>query len=345
MSYPEGQYGGGKLARVLAVLGASFPLGRILGVRLRMYWLGAILVPLIITLELGQLVPAGDAVLAGLMVTVILFGTILLHELGHVMAGRRYHIVTPLITLSPMGGLAHMDAAAPTPKADIFIAAAGPATHLVGFGVAFGLSLLVEGAERPSWLLVLAVDTLWRLNLWLLVFNLLPFWPMDGGRILRSALAMRMHPNRATIIAGKVGYVGAGLFVVAAIVMGGLWSTILLAIAITNFFECRRAIRTARWSAGPYAREPRQPWEADPDAWKGGGGGGASTGDPSPRGGGRRAAREEKKRAEAARRRARLQEDVDRILERVNEVGMSGLTARERATLMRASEAARRDRH
>jgi Zn-dependent protease len=240
--------------------------------------------------------------------------------MGHVWAGRRYHIPASLITISPLGGLAHMDAAAPSPRAEIRVALAGPLTHLASLALLYPLSLLVPW--RPE-LGPMLLHTAVGLQLTLLIFNLLPCYPMDGGRVLRGLLAQRMHPNRATLWAANVGILGAIAMIVWSFVgrdgLQGWGGGVLIAIALTNLFACLRARLEARMSDGPYG-EPRQPWELDPEAWKHGG----ALEDPPPRPP-RRRANPPPPQAEDG--------ELDRLLDRVKAVGLAGLTERERERL------------
>jgi len=312
--------------RFLRAVQASFRVGYLFGVEVRVFWLTVILLPLIGALMVGRYAGSWfEVVVLAAIVTVALCVIIWTHEMGHVLAARRYGIRTPLITLSPLGGLAHLGAPPINPRSDIVIALAGPATHLLWLAVFWPLSEIVDhGTLRPegwTWSpLWFTVDLLFRLNLWLMLFNLLPFLPMDGGRVLRAILSFRLHPNRATIIAARIGMVGAAGFVIMAFVQGEAWSGILLAIGISNFFACRQEIRMARYATGPYDGGGRlEAWESDPDAWKRGGGG-------TPR-------REKDRGPDAA--------EVDRVLDRVIEVGMAGLTKAERKILKRASKSNR----
>jgi Zn-dependent protease len=335
-------------ARVLRVLTASFRLGRILGVELRVYWLALVILPAIVAFE----APSGSPILEVLVLAVLVTGLLYLvtwsHEMGHVLAGRRYGIATPRITLSPLGGLAHLEAAPPGPRADLVVSLAGPAVHLLWLAVAWPLSHAVtSGVARPAgWVAVdpvhSGVDLLVWMNVSLLGFNLLPFFPMDGGRVVRALLSLRMHPNRAQLLAARLGMAGAVALAIAGLVLGRLWGGILLAIGVTNFFACRHAVRAARYGEGPYFEgAPREAWADDPDAWKRGAGG-AEVVRPGPLARWRegRAAHREVRRLRDA---ERLDEAVDRVLDRVNEVGMAGLTPEERRILERASRA-RRDR-
>lgn len=347
--YRDG-YGETGWMRVLRVLGASFRLGNFFRVEVRVFYLTLVVLPLILLFEFGGW---GLAALEVLTLTVLVTGTLYLvvwtHEMGHILAARRYGIWTPLITLSPVGGLAHLSGGAARPRDDVVISLAGPAVHLVWLAVFWPLSFLVgPDTLLPSGWLVspvgFTVDFLVDMNLLLLVFNLLPFFPMDGGRVLRAVLSVRMHPNRATLIAVRVGQVGAVAIGIAGLVLGELRGTILLAIGITNFLACRQELRAARYGMGPYqGSEQREAWQDDSDAWKRGG---------PPAGGERepgfftRRRAERSGRAEANRREEaeRLDREMDEVLARVSEVGMGGLTDAERSVLQRASEARRSGR-
>ncbi|MFO7297583.1 MAG: site-2 protease family protein [Pseudomonadota bacterium] len=139
---------------------------------------------------------------------VLLFLCVLLHEFGHVFAARRYGIRTPDITLLPIGGLASLERMPEKPSQEIFVALAGPAVNVI---IAFILVAFAGARLDPRALDLMenpASDMLSRLaiaNVALVVFNLIPAFPMDGGRVLRALLAMRMGFVRATRTAAFVG--------------------------------------------------------------------------------------------------------------------------------------------
>ena len=336
--------------RLARALSASFPIGRPFGVRVRVFWLTLLVMPLVLarTTE-GMTFVEGLSWIAA--VTVLLYVVIWSHEMGHIIAGWRYGIRTPLITLSPLGGLAHMSQGAPSPRTEMIISGAGPVVHVLWLAVLWPLSLFLPLPTGESWIYSLTwslVDAFVLLNVVLLVFNLLPFYPMDGGRILRAFLAGRMHPNRATIRACRIGIVGGALFIVAGIVFwilrDDLWGVILVVIGLSNLLACRAEIRAAEHSAGPYQHGERlEAWQTDPEAWKSGVDDDAwkQTDAESAR-----ARKRAEKDAAAARKAAEsdaaLDAEVDRILARVSEVGMDGLTRAEKATLERASKRRRK---
>ena len=147
-----------------------------------------------------------------------LFACVLLHEFGHIAMARRFGVRTPDVVLLPIGGLARLERIPEVPRQELLIALAGPAVTLLLSG-AFALVVRLQGASLApgrgapwEWSLPLA---LFAANAGLLVFNLIPAFPMDGGRVLRAALASRLGFARGTRIAASVGRGFAMLF--------GLW--------------------------------------------------------------------------------------------------------------------------
>lgn len=173
---------------------------------------------------------SGQAGGAGLRVALALclFFCIVLHELGHSLVALRYGIPVADITLYPIGGVASIEKR-PTAKQELWIALAGPAVNVVIASVLF-IILTAQGALLPAAAVRAEVGG-WRsflevilmLNIMLVLFNMIPAFPMDGGRVLRAVLAMNMPPARATALAAGIGQiiaVAAGLF---ALLHGPLW--------------------------------------------------------------------------------------------------------------------------
>jgi stage IV sporulation protein FB len=164
-----------------------------------------------------------------------LFGCVVMHEFGHIRMAARFGIQTPDVILLPIGGLARLARMPDEPRQELLIALAGPAVNLVIAGLLFAffalrgdLASLHLGLESPPPLLPYLLVA----NVVLLVFNLIPAFPMDGGRVLRAILASRLGIQRATRIASTVGQ---GLAVI-----GGLWAlasgaTFLVLIALFVF--------------------------------------------------------------------------------------------------------------
>lgn len=340
--------GSGGLQRALIALQASVRVGTFFGVEVRWYWLN-LLVPVLIFMSfqpLYGLMPWSSILGLTLVFTLALDLVIYTHEMGHIAAGWRYGIHTPLITISPVGGLAHLSQPAPNPNADIVISLAGPATHLLWLAVVAPLWWWQEAIFGSTWEARLVVEFLFQVNGSLALFNLLPFYPMDAGRVLAALLSKRMHPNRALIIAAKVGVVGAILIGIYGLVMRELWGGILLAIGITNVMACRRALVAARYQESPYGGEAslRAAWETDPDAWKHGAVSYEHHDDddePPPPRETKSGRLQQWMDARRERQKSELAEELDRILAKINEHGMASLTRAERKTLDRASREAR----
>ena len=159
-----------------------------------------------------------SAALEAVVFLLALFSCVLLHEFGHIVMARRFGVRTPDVILLPIGGLARLERMPDEPKQELLIAAAGPAVTLVIALALFG-GLRLAGAPLDGDSLEpgragIAQQVMW-VNVALLLFNLLPIFPMDGGRMLRALLAMRLGLQRATRIASRVGQAGA--------VVLGLW--------------------------------------------------------------------------------------------------------------------------
>ena len=148
-----------------------------------------------------------SAALDSTLFIVLLFLCVVLHEFGHILAARRYGIQSPEVTLLPIGGVASMQRLPADPRQELVVALAGPAVNLV-IGLALALAL---GSLHPGELADIddphlsLMGRLAAANIFLVVFNLIPAFPMDGGRVLHALLAMRLGGARATEIAAKIG--------------------------------------------------------------------------------------------------------------------------------------------
>src|SRR3954454_22944323 len=147
------------------------------------------------------------AAVQGVLFMALLFLCVLLHEFGHIFAARRYGVQTPEVVLLPIGGVARLERIPEEPSQELVVALAGPAVNIVITGVLY----LLLGGFVPGDGTELAnpgVSLLGRLaeaNLFLALFNLIPAFPMDGGRVLRAFLASRLGYARGTRIAAGIG--------------------------------------------------------------------------------------------------------------------------------------------
>ena len=192
----------------------SFPLGRIAGIPIRCHVTFFLLVAWIAVnagLFTGQLRQA----LLAVALLLLVFACVVLHELGHALAARRYGIRTRDITLLPIGGLARLERMPEKPSQELVVALAGPAVNVV-IATALGIAMgglphpFLDGLNRSA-----LPESLFALNVLMVLFNMVPAFPMDGGRVLRALLAMRLPYARATAIASSIGQFMALLFGVA----------------------------------------------------------------------------------------------------------------------------------
>lgn len=160
--------------------------------------------------QLGTL----QAVSSGVVFILLLFGCVLLHEFGHALTAKRYGIRTRDITLLPIGGVARLEKMPDKPVQELWVALAGPAVNVVIF---LALYFFVQAKSvlfpmEPDMVRGSLWTRLMTVNLFLAAFNLLPAFPMDGGRVLRALLAMRMDYVQATNVAAALGQGMAFLF-------------------------------------------------------------------------------------------------------------------------------------
>lgn len=189
------------------------------------------------------------AVAEGVGFIVALFFCVLLHEFGHALMARRYGIATRQIVLLPIGGISTIAKTPDQPAEEMNIAVAGPLVSLA-IALAIGAGLWISGRWVPLAEMAVAgehfLPRLMVVNLLLAAFNLLPALPMDGGRVLRAALSMRMGPLRATKVAAGIAQ---GLAIVMALV-GLRYNILLVFIALFIWFGAVSEVGLARFKSG-----------------------------------------------------------------------------------------------
>jgi stage IV sporulation protein FB len=204
----------------------SLPIVRIAGIQLRIH---ITFLLIIVWLAFGYYAQGGSAAAtSGVIFILLLFLCVVLHEFGHAFAAKAFGISTPDITLLPIGGVARLERMPEEPVQELIIAIAGPLVNVV-----IALVLFVAGGFQVllnQWTVGGGglIGQLLFINIMLVLFNLLPAFPMDGGRVLRALLATRMSYARATQIAATVGQGFSFVFAV----LGLIWNPFLIFIAL-----------------------------------------------------------------------------------------------------------------
>lgn len=225
-------------------MGNSFKIGRFAGIDVKVHWTFFFLLAFFAFVGYQTASRSGGNVGLGVVVTIAvilaLFLCVVLHEFGHSLVAQRLGIDVADITLLPIGGVARLKTLPDKPVDEIKIAVAGPLVNVVlapiflGLALAFGVNLSpLPGLAAAQHSLGGAFFYLGLVNIGLVVFNLIPAFPLDGGRVLRGLLAIRLGPVRATDISAGIGQVLAVVFGIVGFATGSLG---LILIAIFVFF-------------------------------------------------------------------------------------------------------------
>jgi stage IV sporulation protein FB len=223
----------------------SVQVGRALGIPIRIHFTFLLL---LVWYAVDQ-TRRGDNPWRAMLFLVLVFACVALHELGHAAMALKFGVKTREIVLYPIGGIAALDRM-PGGKAELLIALAGPAVNVALAGVLLA-ALAIFGGPPPA-----SPDQMFApgrilfpllfANIMLVLFNLIPAFPMDGGRVLRAALSLAMPEVRATAIAAAVGQGIAVLFGAIGLFGGNLWLVfialfVFLGATHENAFYQRRA--------------------------------------------------------------------------------------------------------
>lgn len=235
----------------------SLRVGRIFGIPLHMH----LTFPLLLGFfALTALVRTGSVLVALSAVVFVsaIFACVVLHELGHALAARRFGIRTLDVTLLPIGGLARLERMPRDPRQELWIALAGPAVNVAIAGV-LGIWLALTGfADGLGLASASFAARLLTVNLGLVAFNMLPAFPMDGGRVLRALLAQRMSYTRATDLAATVGKGMAILFGVVGVFSNPMLIFIALFVWSGATQEAMMTRHRAAYERGPIAPDVRR---------------------------------------------------------------------------------------
>jgi Zn-dependent protease/CBS domain-containing protein len=195
----------------------SFKLGNIAGIGIFIHWSFSLIIAYIIysNYRAGH---NAEQIMWSVIFVLSIFITVFLHELGHALAAKKYNIKTKDITLLPIGGLARLERIPEKPSEELVVAIAGPLVN-IALAVITGLFITIPDLKELTVQLTGGVNqsnfflNFFIVNIWLAIFNLVPAFPMDGGRILRAILSMKFERHVATNIAARIGQLLALAFI------------------------------------------------------------------------------------------------------------------------------------
>ena len=204
---------GGKMMRW------SFKIGKLAGVDVFIHFTFFLLLAWVAYLHYSQAASIGAAA-SGVIFILLIFGCVVLHELGHALAAKKYGIKTRDIILLPIGGVARLEKMPDQPQQELWVALAGPAVNVV-IAALLAVFLFITNSFTPVSQLasgtVSLAERVMAVNIFLVLFNMIPAFPMDGGRVLRALLATRIPYTRATQFAATLGQGIAVLFGIAGL--------------------------------------------------------------------------------------------------------------------------------
>jgi Zn-dependent protease len=196
----------------------SWKIGEYAGIGVYVHATFLLVILWVVSLHWGQDVAA---IIEGVAFVLSIFGCVVLHEFGHALAAKRYGIQTRDITLLPIGGVARLERMPEDPKQELVVAIAGPAVNVVIAAILYAALAIFGRVDLPERFARFEpfylgagsfMHNLMTVNIFLVLFNMIPAFPMDGGRVLRGLLATRMDYVRATNIAANVGQFLAFVF-------------------------------------------------------------------------------------------------------------------------------------
>lgn len=217
----------------------SFHIGTIKGIKIKIH-----ISFLLVVIWGAFYYSSGNGILGliyGATLILLVFTIVLLHELGHSLAAIHFGVAVRDIVLLPIGGVARLERMPEKPIQEFIVAIAGPAVNFIFVGITLPILLFITNGNlrrifylalrSPQLSLVWLLQFLFFINLSLLIFNLIPAFPLDGGRILRSLLAMAFSYEKATYIAVRLGQAFA-IFLGIFSALSNSWATVFIAIFI-----------------------------------------------------------------------------------------------------------------
>jgi len=235
-------------------MGHAWKIGRVADIDIFIHW-SFLLLPALVVLQ--SLFGGGSvtSLFGSIVFLLAVFGCVVLHELGHALMARRFGVGTHGITLLPIGGVARLERIPKAPLQELAIAVAGPAVNVV-IAASLVAGLLLGGGSvaatmGAAWGTSFIGGLIW-VNVTLVLFNALPAFPMDGGRVLRAVLALFVPHIQATRVAAGVGQV----FAVGLAIIGLLTNWMLIFVALFVFFAARQeaAAAEAEWMMSRWTR-------------------------------------------------------------------------------------------
>ncbi len=221
-------------------MGWSITIGHIAGTAIRLHFTFLLF---LVWLGVADYLAGGPAAaIATVSFILLVFLCVTLHEFGHIFMARRFGVHTPEVILSPIGGIANMERLPEEPAHELLVAIAGPLVNvaiavllMLVFGLGLGRLTTIDFETAT------VAERLLLVNVTLVLFNLVPAFPMDGGRVLRALLAMRMGAAPATALAARIGQGFAFLFVI----LGLFYNPILMLVGIFIYFAAASEEQTA----------------------------------------------------------------------------------------------------
>lgn len=222
------------------IMGWSITLGRIAGTAIKLHFTFLLF---LLWIGIADYLASGpSAAIATVSFIILIFACVVAHEFGHILVARRFGVKTPEVILSPIGGMANMERIPEDPAQELLIAIAGPLVNVaIAAILMIGGGIAVQDLTSIAFEKATLLERLALVNVTLVLFNVIPAFPMDGGRVLRALLAMKMGAAKATALAARIGQGFAFIFVL----LGLFYSPILMLVGIFVYFAAGSEEQTA----------------------------------------------------------------------------------------------------